>query len=88
MTKTYRATSVLWTRSWGTKPGANETIAKDLIKSLIAADVNSGKLEYTKQEIMDMLEYSYGRAGSTNPSVKATRTWSTYACPEQQAWFI
>jgi hypothetical protein len=83
---TYRATAVLWTKVWGTNPGTNETIAKDLLKSLISADVNSGKLEYTKQEIMDMLEYAYGRAGSTNPADKANIVWS-YARPENEAWF-
>lgn len=84
---TFVATPVLWTKVWGTSPGTNETIAKDLIKSLISADINAGKIKYTKQEIMSMFEYAYGRAGSSNPVDKAQIVWS-FARPENEAWFV
>jgi hypothetical protein len=84
---TYVATSVLWSKIWDTAPGTNETIAKDLLKSLITADVNAGKTQYTKDEVIAMIEYAYGRAGSTNPAAKANIVWS-FARPENEAWFV
>ena len=81
------ATSVLWTKVWNTKPDANETVAKGILKSVITADVNAGKLEYTLDEILSMLEFAYGRAGSKTPAKKAKLTWSNFAKPGKQGWF-
>lgn len=83
----FTATPVLWVKVWGTKPGANETVAKDLIKSLISADVNSGKTEYSEDDILVMFEYAYGRAGSKNAKSKARQTWTRYAQPSKEGWF-
>ena len=81
------ATSVLWTRVWNTKPDANETVAKGILKSVITADVNTGRLEYTLDEILALLEFAYGRAGSTNSASKAKQTWARYAKPGKEGWF-
>jgi hypothetical protein len=81
------ATAVLYTKQFGTKPGDNETVAKDLMKSLISADINAGKVEYTEDEVLAMLEYAYGRAGSKTPAKKAKLTWANYAKPSKQGWF-
>lgn len=82
------ATAVLWTKLWKTGPETNESIAKDLLKSLITADINSGKTEYTLDEVMDMLELAYGRAGSKNAHSKAKQTWARYAKPSKEGWFV
>ena len=82
------STSVLWTKVWNTKPDANETVAKGIIRSMITADVNAGKLEYSSDEIQEMLVFAYGRAGSKTPEKKAKLVWSNFARPGKEGWFV
>jgi hypothetical protein len=84
----YAATSVLWTKIWGTNPDSNESIAKAIIKATIENDVNLGRLTYTEQDILELFESAYARAGSTAPANKAKLTWSNYAHPDKEAWFV
>jgi hypothetical protein len=80
------ATSVLWTKVWATKPDANETVAKGIIKAIITADVNAGKTEYTLDEILALFEVAYSR--SRTPAKKAKLTWANFAKPGKQGWFV
>ena len=84
----YKATSVLWTKVWGTKATTNEARAKDLLRALITVDINAGKQDYSEREVMDMLEYAYGRSGSNNPKAKARNVWTRYAKPNKEGWFV
>lgn len=84
----FTATPVLWTKVWNTKPQANESVAKNLLKAEIQADINQGKLFYTEDEVLVLLERCYTRAGSTNPNKKAKLTWTNYARPGKESWFV
>ena len=82
------ATSVLWTFKFMTGIDANETRFKDGVRNRITADVNSGKLTYSEEEILEMFNICYERAGSTNPANKARQTWTRYAKPGKESWFV
>jgi hypothetical protein len=84
----YSLTPVLWTKVWDTKPHAIETVAKNLIKAEGQADINQGKLVYSLDEALALLERCYARAGSSTPAKKAKLTWANYARPGKQSWFV
>ena len=83
----FSATPVLWTKVWNTTPQANETVTKNLLRSEIQADINLGKLTYTQDEVLSLLERCYSRAGSKTPAKKAKLTWTNYARPGKESWF-
>ena len=81
----FTASSILWTKEYNTKPDANETVAKGIIKAVITADINSGKSEYTLDEILALFELAYSR--SKAPAKKAKLTWTNFAKPGKEGWF-
>lgn len=86
--KYYTPTPVLFVREFKTGRDTQETSFKGLLKEKIAADVRAGKHYYTLDEIYKTFEVCYSLAGSTTPAKKAKLTWTNWAKPGKETWFI
>jgi hypothetical protein len=86
--KTYSVTPVLFVKEFKAGRDTIETTFKGILKEKLASDVRGKKHFYTLDEIYKLFAACYSLAGSKDPSKKAKLTWSMYAKPEKETWFI
>lgn len=86
--KTYSVTPVLFVKEFKAGRDTIETSFKGILKEKLASDVRAKKHFYSLGEIYKTFATCYDMAGSKDPMKKAKMTWSLYAKPERETWFI
>jgi hypothetical protein len=86
--KTYSVTPVLFVKEFKAGRDTQATSFKGILKEKLAADSRAGKFFYTLEEIYKVFSTCYALVGSKDPVGKAKLTWSMYAKPERETWFI